>query len=65
MGTRFMTFALGVLLSTLVGLAACGEQAIPTPTPVPDLADITLVPFISPEWGISGGSCLGRAFMVP
>lgn len=43
-----------VLLALLVGLAACGEKAIPTPSPATDLADITLAPFTSPEWGISG-----------
>jgi CubicO group peptidase (beta-lactamase class C family) len=54
MGTKFRAFALLALLAMLVGLAACGEQVIPTPTPANDLADITLVSFTSPEWGISG-----------
>jgi len=65
MGTKFRTFALFALLSMLVGLAACGEQVVPTPTPAPDLADITLVPFTSPEWGISGVAPEGWVEIIP
>jgi CubicO group peptidase (beta-lactamase class C family) len=57
--------ALLALLSMLVGLAACGEQAIPTPSPAPYLAEITLVPFTSPEWGISGVAPEGWVEITP
>ena len=49
MATKPRTIALLSLRDILLGSAACGEQATPTPIAVSDLSDITLVPFTSPE----------------
>ena len=49
-------FTLLALLAILLGMTACGEKAtpIPTVTATPDPAHITLVPYTSYEFGISG-----------
>jgi CubicO group peptidase (beta-lactamase class C family) len=65
MGTKFRTLALLALLSMLAGLTACREKITPTPTPAPDLADITLVPFTSQEYGISGVAPEGWVDVLP
>ena len=54
MGTKFRIFALLALLPFLLGSEACSKQATPTPLNLSDIADITLVPFTSPELGIRG-----------
>jgi hypothetical protein len=48
MKTKFKILTLLVLPSMLLGLAACGEQATPTPIAVSDLADITLSETLNP-----------------
>jgi len=53
------------LLSTLPGLAACGEQVTPTPTPATGLTAIILVPFTSQEYGISGVAPEGWVEIAP
>jgi CubicO group peptidase (beta-lactamase class C family) len=53
------------LLATLLGLTACGEKATPTPTPATGVIAITLVPFTSPEVGISGVTPEGWVEVLP
>jgi CubicO group peptidase (beta-lactamase class C family) len=65
MKTKLKTFALLALLSTLLGLTACGEKATPILITASDLADMTLVPFTSPELGISGVAPEGWVEIVP
>jgi CubicO group peptidase (beta-lactamase class C family) len=63
MGSIFRALARLALLSLLVALAACGELV--TPTPTPDLAHITLMPFTSPEWGMQGLAPEGWVELMP
>ena len=53
---KFKGSTLLALLAMLLGAAACGEKATPTPTApaTPDAAGITLVPYTSEEMGIRG-----------
>ncbi len=53
------------LLATLPGLTACSEKVTPTPIAASDLADIALVRFTSPEWGISGVAPEGWVELLP
>jgi CubicO group peptidase (beta-lactamase class C family) len=65
MGTKLRTIVFLALLSILLELTTCGEQATPTPMAISNFADITLVPFTSPEWGIRGVAPEGWVEIMP